>query len=166
MRELFLPLTSHWKALSYLELFYWADGVFCPTCKGYKVSPHKTRFTRRWQCNDCKISFSVTKGTIFERSKLPLNIWFQLIDLICIKPSVKTSQLSQDLEINIHTCRRVVKLIRWALANNKLPFIQDMLKKTNVNFDNFIRIKGEILTPGYSAKHEELYKKLTLHGKV
>jgi transposase-like protein len=50
------------------------DGVKCLKCKSDNVSPVSER--KVFVCNSCKYQFSVTVGTIFHDSHLPLTKWF------------------------------------------------------------------------------------------
>jgi transposase-like protein len=56
------------------------DGVKCLKCKGENVSPVSER--KVFVCNSCKYQFSVTVGTIFHDSHLPLTKWFLVTYLI------------------------------------------------------------------------------------
>ena len=63
--------------IAYLEAARWPEEVSCPYCG----SVHTARGTdkhrpHRHHCYDCKTSFSVTVGTIFHRTHLPLQKWF------------------------------------------------------------------------------------------
>jgi len=59
---------------SYLEQLRWAGGFQCPACG----SSDAWRMSRGlWLCRKCRRQTSVTVGTIFERSRLPLTLWFR-----------------------------------------------------------------------------------------
>ena len=58
----------------------WPDGVECPRCGNKKVYTLKHK-PYHWQCHQCTkkgYRFSVISGTIFENTKYPLKIWFQV----------------------------------------------------------------------------------------
>jgi len=58
----------------------WPDGVECPRCGNKKVYTLKHK-PYHWQCHQCAkkgYRFSVISGTIFENTKYPLKIWFQV----------------------------------------------------------------------------------------
>ena len=58
----------------YLEQLRWGDGFRCPRCGGAEA----WRTGRGlWLCQSCRRQTSVTVGTIFERSRLPLQLWFR-----------------------------------------------------------------------------------------
>ena len=79
---LFLPLASapyfhdKDKARNYLENLRWNGEPVCPHCGGFeKIYPIKSKSARPglYKCGDCRQQFTVTVGTVFEKSKIPLN---------------------------------------------------------------------------------------------
>ena len=55
----------------------WPDGFVCPHCGHDRCCQLNTR--KLQQCNHCHRQTSITAGTIFEATKLPLTVWFQAI---------------------------------------------------------------------------------------
>src|SRR5689334_19191056 len=71
------------KAREALEAVRWPDGPVCPHCgnsdqeKIAKVEGKKhSHRPGLYYCNECKGQFTVTVGTVFERSKIPLTKWW------------------------------------------------------------------------------------------
>lgn len=63
---------------SALESNRWPDGFRCPKCSsGLHSSYRRGRRVKVFQCSDCRTQTTLTEGTIFHSSKLPLTIWFQ-----------------------------------------------------------------------------------------
>jgi transposase-like protein len=63
----------------YLFALRWPDGFMCPHCGGKKA----WAMTRNlWLCGDCRHQASVTAGTIFQDTRLPLVLWFRAIWLV------------------------------------------------------------------------------------
>jgi transposase-like protein len=58
----------------YLAALRWPEGVSCPRCGG-KTGWTMTRSL--WLCASCRHQASVTAGTIFQDSRLPLTLWFR-----------------------------------------------------------------------------------------
>ena len=52
----------------------WREGLTCPNCGHRGFCELKTR--KVFQCNRCKKQLSLTAGTVFQDSKLPLTTWF------------------------------------------------------------------------------------------
>ena len=67
-------------ALAYLEAVLWPDGPACPHCGAtdriYELKGKSTRPGVR-KCGHCRKPFTVTVGTVFERSHVPLHKWVQ-----------------------------------------------------------------------------------------
>lgn len=64
---------------AYLSQLRWPEGFRCPRC-GHDRAWHTARGL--WQCCTCGHDVSVTAGTVFHRSQLPLRVWFQAIWLV------------------------------------------------------------------------------------
>lgn len=58
----------------YLYLLRWPDGFVCPRCGGRDTWPMKGGL---WLCGQCQHQASVTAGTIFQDSHMPLTTWFR-----------------------------------------------------------------------------------------
>ena len=58
----------------YLFALRWPGGFICPRCKGKAAWPMSRG---RWLCGECRRQVSVTAGTIFQDSHLPLTTWFR-----------------------------------------------------------------------------------------
>ncbi len=72
----------------------WPEGFVCPEC-GNGTYCVITR-SKRFQCNRCHHQTSLTAGTVFERTRTPLRVWFLAIYLITQrKQGISTLQLSR-----------------------------------------------------------------------
>jgi transposase-like protein len=70
---------------AYLTGKRWPDGVRCPRCGHDKVADAAHYKPFYWQCRNCDPNgyrFSVTVGTIFENTNMPLKTWFRVIHLM------------------------------------------------------------------------------------
>ncbi len=95
-------------ARQHLESVLWKDGIVCPHCQckdqakfsAITANPaKKVRAGLRW-CADCKGQFTVTIGTIFEDSHIPLRKWLIAWYLLCSsKKGISSLQLKRILEI-------------------------------------------------------------------
>lgn len=83
--------------LDYLEWLRWPEGFVCPRCAhrgGWRMSNGKFR------CSGCKVGTSVTAGTIFDRTRTPLTVWFTACWLFATqKDGVSALSLQRSLEI-------------------------------------------------------------------
>ena len=76
MADLIRRFRTEKECLLYLELLRWPDGPRCGQCGGDKFW-RKTR--GRLRCKACGAETTVTAGTLFDRSRKPLRLWFQAI---------------------------------------------------------------------------------------
>ncbi|HTS10310.1 MAG TPA: IS1595 family transposase [Candidatus Eisenbacteria bacterium] len=61
-----------------LEASRWPEGFICPKCHSKRhICYRRGRRVKVFQCSDCRTQTTLTEGTIFHSSKLPLTIWFQ-----------------------------------------------------------------------------------------
>jgi DNA-directed RNA polymerase subunit RPC12/RpoP len=58
----------------------WREGLTCPACGHGGFCELKGR--KVYQCNRCKKQVSLTAGTVFQDTKLPLTVWFLAIYLL------------------------------------------------------------------------------------
>jgi transposase-like protein len=81
-----------------LERLRWPRGFICPRCGHGSRAWLAER--RRYQCNRCKHQVSLTAGTIFHATKLPLTTWFLAIHLIVsAKNGISSVELGRRLGV-------------------------------------------------------------------
>jgi transposase-like protein len=102
------------KCRQFLEALKWQDGVKCPRCGSDKIS----RILKRDQfdCDKCRYQFSVTAGTIFHDSHLPLWKWFLAVYLMAeSKKGISANQIKRSLKISYKTAWYLCHRIRDAM---------------------------------------------------
>lgn len=105
------------KCRNYLEHLRWPKGVRCPVCGGNKVSSILKRDQYNCDEDSCRYQFSVTAGTIFHDTHLPLTKWFLATFLICqSRKGMSANQLCRMLRINYRTAWYLCHRIRHAMA--------------------------------------------------
>jgi transposase-like protein len=108
------------KAREHLEGLCWPNGKpVCPHCgvegDHYQIKGKTTR-PGLWKCKDCRKQFSVTVGTVFERSKIPLNLWLQAVYLMCAsKKGISSHQIHRMLGVTYKTAWFMTHRIREAM---------------------------------------------------
>ena len=112
-----------------LAAYRWPDGAVCPHCgtqaRATRLQPQRDAKThaRRglWQCNSCRKQFSVTVGTIFEDSHLPLNKWLAAIHCLCANQrGLTVPELRQSLGITYRSASSIARRIRRAVKQKPL----------------------------------------------
>lgn len=82
----------------HLIAWRWPQGFVCPQCGGQKYSLIKSRDL--FQCSGCRRQTSITAGTIFASTKLPLTIWFRAIyHLTQSKQGISSIELGRRLGV-------------------------------------------------------------------
>jgi transposase-like protein len=97
------------------------DGVKCLKCHSENVAPVSDR--KVYVCYSCKYQFSVTVGTIFHDSHLPLTKWFLVTYLITeSRKGISANQIKRMLGISYKTAWYLCHRIRKAMeeADHKL----------------------------------------------
>jgi transposase-like protein len=105
---------SEKKCREYLEALRWPDAIMCPRCASIKISTIKER--NQFDCDACRYQFSVTAGTIFNDSHLPLWKWFLCVYLLCeSKKGMSANQIKRTLGISYKTAWYLCHRIRAAM---------------------------------------------------
>lgn len=83
--------------LDYLEWLRWPEGFVCPHCEhvgGWRLADGAFR------CTECKARTAVTAGTLFDRRRTPLTVWFQVVwEFATAKDGISALGLQRTLEI-------------------------------------------------------------------
>lgn len=113
------------KAREYLEAQRWPDGPYCPHCGNSdqdriaKVGGTSAR-PGVYNCKECRKQFSVTVGTVYERSHIPLNTWLLATFLLCSsKKGMSTRQFHRMLGVSsMKTAWFMMHRIRKAMEDD------------------------------------------------
>ena len=113
--------------IEHLERVRWGNEPRCPHCECQNIVRKKESGVGRvgrWQCKDCKASFKVTHGTVFQGTKIPLQTWFMAIALsLNAKKGISSYQLQRDLGLNQKTAWSIMTRLRAEMANKTNPII-------------------------------------------
>lgn len=110
------------KAREHLEKLLWPTGPFCPHCGNAdpaKITKLAGKSTRPgvYKCNECEKPFSVTVGTVFESSHVPLNKWlYAAHKLNSGKKGISAHQLHRELGVSYKTAWFMAHRIREAMT--------------------------------------------------
>lgn len=116
--------------LEHLEAVRWGDAPHCPKCGSLKVARKADGARKgRWNCHDCHASFNVLSGTIFEKTRLPLQKWFLALGLVInAKKSLSSHQLARDLELNQKSAWYMQQRIRAQMASEQGPLLHGIVE--------------------------------------
>ena len=118
------------EARAYLEAIRWPEGAFCPHCGSVNVKRLEGKAAARgvYKCREkeCRKQFTVTVGTVFERSHIPLAHWVYAITSMCAsKKGISALQLSRELGITYKSAWFMCHRVRYMM--NRDP-MRTMLK--------------------------------------
>lgn len=136
----------------YLAQQRWGSNVECPFCACTKV--YTT--SRGYKCADkfCAKKFSVTVGTVYENSKIPLRTWFGAMYLVTAhKKGISSCQLARDLGITQKTAWFVLHRIREMLT-----------VKAPEKLNNMVEIDETYVGGKYKNMHKANRAKAHLNG--
>src|SRR5688572_1130708 len=119
--------TDETAAREHLEKLLWPEGPFCPHCGNAdptrirKLAGKSTR-PGVYKCNECRKPFSVTVGTVFERSHVPLNKWILAVHLMgASKKGMSAHQMHRMLGVQYKTAWFMEHRIREAMTEMNPP---------------------------------------------
>src|ERR1700733_4536700 len=118
--------TDENEARKALEAVRWPKGPVCPhcACMGQISRVEGTKQSHRpglLYCNDCKGQFTVTVGTVFERSKIPLTKWWMATFLLCSsKKGISSHQIHRTLGVTYKTAWFMTHRIREAMKDGAM----------------------------------------------
>src|ERR1035438_7498560 len=116
-------------AREYFEAKRWPGGAVCPHCgeigNAYKLNAKAESKTGArkglWKCGGCRKQFSVTVGTVFEDSHIPIHKWLLAIHLLCAsKKGMSAHQLFRMLGITYKSAWFMAHRIRYAMTQEPL----------------------------------------------
>lgn len=114
----------------------WPHGFSCPEC-GKRA---RSRFRRQgrvyYQCRACRHQTTLTSGTLFEGSKLPLTKWFLAMHLLTVS---KTNLSALELMRHLGVCYRTA----WALKHKIMQAMAE--REESRRLDGFVQIDDAYL---------------------
>ena len=160
--------------ITYLERLKWHGSPECPHCESTHVrrrNEHDTGRIGRYNCHECKSTFKVTHGTIFQGTKIALQKWFLAISLMAnAKKSLSSCQLSRDLGVPQKTCWRLMMCLRTEMGKENV-LLQGIIEadetyiggKTRKDYD---REDGEPRKRGRGTAKDAVLGAVARGGKV
>ncbi|MBV8702844.1 MAG: IS1595 family transposase, partial [Acetobacteraceae bacterium] len=108
-----------------LEAIRWPNGPFCPHCgavEGITRLQGQSHRPGLHQCNACRGHFTLTNGSVMERSHVPLHKWVLAFHLMAAsKKGMSAHQLSRMLDVTYKTAWFMAHRIREAMTDKAPP---------------------------------------------
>jgi transposase-like protein len=124
-----------------LEDLRWPNGVRCLRCDSDKISRISTR--RQYDCDSCRYRFSVTTGTVFHDSHLPLQKWFLAVLLMCeAKKGISANQMKRTLGVAFKTAWYLCHRIREAMKDANTEPLSGTIEVDETYIGGRVRGKG------------------------
>jgi transposase-like protein len=148
-------------AREWFEARIWPNGPICPHCgsfgDGVRKLCGKAHRPGLFQCNACREQFTVTVGTVMERSKIGLHIWLKAMYLLSSsKKGISTHQLHRMLGVSLKSTWFLMHRIREAAREPYLGVLMGGRGEPVQADETFIGRRttraGEVRKRGYAAK--------------
>jgi transposase-like protein len=92
----------------------WPDGPICPECN--TDNPYYIKTQKRWKCRECRIQFSVKRGTIFEDSPISLTKWLPVLWLLVnCKNGISSYEVAKDIGVTQKSAWFMLQRLRLVL---------------------------------------------------
>ncbi len=151
------------KARGFLEKLRWPEGPICPHCgeldNAYRLEPKpskKGKHVRKgvWKCGGCREQFTVTVGTIFEDSHIPLSKWLLAYHLLCAsKKGMSAHQLHRMLKVTYRSAWFMAHRIRYTMAQEPLSSkLNGIIEIDETYVGGKLRIGPQSMKPGERPK--------------
>jgi len=103
-----------------LQRARWPAGFVCPRCGGSAHCIVGSGSRRRFQCNACHVQTSMTSGTLFASTKLPLTTWFLAIYLLSqAKTGLSALALKRQIGVSYPTAWLMHHKVMKAMADRE-----------------------------------------------
>jgi transposase-like protein len=115
------------KCRAYLEELRWPNGIACPRCGSTSISRVLDR--DQFDCNSCRYQFSVTSGTTFHDSHLPLWKWFATIYLMIeSKKGISSNQVKRTIGVSYKTAWYLCHRVRNAMTEARPKLLREIVE--------------------------------------
>jgi len=119
------------------------EGPRCLRCKGPVVELETER--QLFYCKDCDYQFSVTSGTAFNDSHLPLTKWFLTTHLLCeAKKGMSACQIQRTVGMSYKTAWYLCHRIRHAMTQTDKPMLDGKVEMDVTYVGGWNKGKGRI----------------------
>jgi transposase-like protein len=144
-----------------LEELRWPEGVECPRCDSKSIARMEDR--HQYQCRSCRYQFSVTAGTIFHDTHLPLWKWFLAVYLIVeSKKGISANQLKRMIGVSYKTAWYLGHRIRDALNKIDAQLLRGIVEVDKTFVGGEVEGKGR----GYKGNKTVVVGAMQRNGNI
>jgi transposase-like protein len=124
--------------IEYLTQVRWPEGFICPRCE---LSNYGKLSASLYQCKICRKQTSVTSGTIFHKTHIPLYIWFRVIYMVAEdKGGTSSTRIAKQFGIQQKSSWLMLHKIRAAMqARNELTKLEGVIELDQAFFNTEAR---------------------------
>ena len=158
------------KAREHLEALLWPNGPTCPHCgnvDGERITKLQGKAHRPglYRCAECEKQFSVTVGTVMERSHIAINKWLLATHLMTAsKKGISAHQLHRMLGVTYKTAWFMAHRIREAMKDDRKGGPLGGEGKTVIVDESYIGGKGKNRAYAKTLKPKQMVVSLVEHG--
>lgn len=128
--ELFAIIPDTETARLYLEDRLWPSGPRCPLCKSVeRITPRHGERIGFYVCGACATEFTIRTGTIFERSKIPLQKWiYAMYFLVTARKGVSSLHLGKEIGVTQKTAWFMLHRLREAMSDDDIDQLRGVVE--------------------------------------
>ena len=161
--------TDEEEARKWLEARVWPQGPVCPHCGSVNQATllkGKSHRPGLYQCNACREPFTVTVGTLYERSHVSLNKWLAATHLMMAsKKGMSASQIGRMLGLSYKTAWFLCHRIRESLRDTKAGPIGGFNQIVEAD-ETYVGGKAKNKAFGNPPKKEAVFALVEREGRV
>lgn len=167
LKELLNKFNDEAKCRDFLIQQRWNGKPTCPKCGFMKV--YVIENGKRFKCanNQCYNKFSVTVGTVFEASNVPLTTWLPAMYIIAShKKGISSVQLGKDLGVTQKTAWFMLHRIRESLKDKNSPLLQSIVEIDETYMSRKYASDYQAIPPEQADKIETIHKKRNMGAVI
>ena len=157
-------------AIKHLQSILWPNGPICPHCendkKFYQIKGKGARLGLL-MCSKCRKHFTVTVGTLFERSHIPIHKWLMGFYLMCSsKKGISSHQIHKMLGITYKSAWFMTHRIREAFKDESCNLLGGNDKVVEVDETFWNKLEGVPKAKAGFMHKEKIFSLVERGGSV
>jgi transposase-like protein len=163
LADVMINFSTDEKCRELLGRLRWPHGPECPRCKEKAIELETEK--QLYYCKFCDYQFSVTAGTVFNDSHLPLEKWFMATLLLCeAKKGISACQIQRTLGIGgyktawylCHRIRAAMKELNKPMLDGKIEIDETYIGGKNIGQGHLAAKDNKEVVIGIRQRNGEL----------